>query len=133
MTIKASIIWTLMVLILLICSPAYTQEDMATVDPDAFENPQRPAARFRHDDHNETAGIEACNECHHVYDEDGHLVEDESSEDQRCSECHEAKSTGRSPGLREAFHFNCKGCHQERNTGPVMCGQCHVRHPEETE
>jgi hypothetical protein len=27
----------------------------------------------------------------------------------------------------KAFHLNCKGCHQERKKGPVMCGECHAR------
>jgi hypothetical protein len=29
--------------------------------------------------------------------------------------------------LRRAFHLNCKGCHQIKKQGPVMCGECHVR------
>jgi hypothetical protein len=29
--------------------------------------------------------------------------------------------------LRKAFHFNCKGCHQNKKQGPVMCGECHVK------
>jgi hypothetical protein len=31
------------------------------------------------------------------------------------------------PGLTKAFHTNCKGCHENKNKGPVMCGECHVR------
>ena len=112
---------------LLIFGSAYSQEDMAVINPDGFEDPQRPSAVFRHDEHNEAAEIEECNECHHVYDDDGKLVEDESSEDQRCSDCHELKASGRRLALMKAFHTNCKGCHQEKKNGPVMCGQCHVR------
>jgi len=67
--------------------PAVGQEDMVVVEGDSFENQRRPAAVFRHDDHNESAEIEECNECHHVY-ENGERVADESSEDQRCAECH---------------------------------------------
>jgi len=106
---------------------AYSQEDMVVVNDPAFDNPQRPPSKFRHDEHNEKAGIEECNECHHVYNDQGKLVEDESSEDQLCSDCHELKASGRKPGLMKAFHTNCKGCHEEKNKGPVMCGQCHVR------
>jgi hypothetical protein len=29
--------------------------------------------------------------------------------------------------LRRAFHLNCKGCHQSKMQGPVMCGECHAR------
>ena len=112
---------------LLIFGFAHSQEEMVVINSDGFEDPQRPAAVFHHDEHNEAAEIEECNECHHVYDDDGKLVEDESSEDQLCSDCHEEKETGRPPALMKAFHTNCKGCHQEKKNGPVMCGQCHVR------
>jgi hypothetical protein len=106
---------------------AYSQEDMAVVNDLAFNNPQRPPSVFRHEEHNEKAGIDECNECHHVYNDEGKLVEDESSEDQSCSDCHELKASGKKPGLMKAFHTNCKGCHEEKKKGPVMCGQCHVR------
>ena len=105
---------------------AFSQEDMEVVDGDSFENQRRPPAVFRHDEHNETAEIEECNECHHVY-ENGERLADESSEDQRCAECHTEENSGNRPGLRKAFHFNCKGCHQNKKKGPVMCGECHVK------
>ncbi len=106
--------------------PALSQEEMTLIEDDGFQKRQRPPAVFKHDDHNELAEIEACNECHHIYDE-GEKQEDESSEDQLCSECHTEKSSGNQPGLKKAFHLNCKGCHQETKKGPIMCGQCHVR------
>lgn len=106
--------------------PAFSQEDMEVVDDVGFSTRQRPPAVFRHDEHNEKAEIEDCNECHHVY-EDGEKLEDESSEDQSCSDCHEEKDSGSIPGLRKAFHTNCKGCHLEQKKGPIMCGTCHVR------
>lgn len=114
----------LLVGILLI--PAFSQEDMEVVDDPGFSIKQRPHAVFRHDAHNETAAIEDCNECHHIY-ENGEKLEDESSEDQSCSDCHDEKDIGNQPGLRKAFHMNCKGCHLEKKQGPVMCGSCHVR------
>jgi hypothetical protein len=105
---------------------AHSQEDMIVIDNQTFENPKRPPAVFRHDLHNESAAIEECNVCHHLY-EDGKLIEDESSEDQGCAECHEMQDDGRKPGLMMAFHTNCKSCHREKKKGPLMCGQCHVR------
>ena len=105
---------------------AYSQEEMTFVDNSVFKNPQRTSSIFRHDEHNEKAGIEECNKCHHVY-EDGKLLEDESSEDQRCSDCHELKSSGSTPALMKAFHMNCKGCHLNEKKGPVMCGECHLK------
>ena len=106
---------------------SHSQEDMVFIENDAFEDPRRPRAVFRHDEHNELAEIEECNACHHVYDENGRLVEDESSEGQRCSDCHEVVAAGRKPPLMKAFHLNCKGCHKVQNSGPTMCGQCHVK------
>jgi len=105
---------------------AYSQEDMTSVDSSVFKNPQRIPSVFRHDEHNDKAGIEECNKCHHVY-ENGKLVEDESSEDQRCSDCHELKASGNKPALMKAYHTNCKGCHLEQKKGPIMCGECHLK------
>jgi hypothetical protein len=124
---SAFFIFASMMVTLVIFVSAYAQEDLLIINSDDFDSPQRPAAVFRHDEHNEAAEIEECNECHHVYDGDGKLEEDESSEDQRCSDCHELISSGRQLALMKAFHTNCKGCHQEKKNGPVMCGQCHVR------
>ena len=105
----------------------HSQEDMRYVSADPFVKPRRPPAVFQHDEHNEMAGIEECYVCHHVYDENGKLVEDESSEDQPCSDCHELVRSGNKPALMKAFHANCKGCHKENKKGPLMCGQCHVK------
>jgi len=120
-------IFTLLLACLIFPVGAHSQEDMQFVNDDAFTKPRRPAAVFRHNVHNELAGIEDCHVCHHVYDENGKLVEDESSEDQRCSECHELERSGNKPALMKAFHTNCKGCHKQQKNGPLMCGQCHIR------
>ena len=109
-----------------VSTPAWSQDEMTVVENSAFINPQRPPSVFEHDLHNETAGIDDCAACHHVY-EDGQLVADESSEDQRCSECHDLDEIDGQPGLMQAFHRNCKGCHDEEGSGPVMCGECHIK------
>ena len=110
----------------LLLATATAQEDMTHIDNSVFENPRRPPAVFKHDQHNEAAQIEECSECHHVYS-NGKRVEDESSEDQSCADCHEPEDSGRKPGLVKAFHMNCKDCHRQTKRGPLMCGQCHVR------
>ena len=115
---KRIFLYMLLCIMISICFfvSAYSQEDMVAVDNSVFENPQRTASIFNHDDHNEAAGLdEECNECHHLY-EDGKKVEDESSEDDMCSECHEMIDSGNMPGLMKAYHLNCKGCHLNQNT-----------------
>jgi len=106
---------------------AWSQEDIVVLDDSAFENSQRPPSVFVHEEHNEAAEIEDCNACHHVYDDEGNLVEDESSEDQLCSDCHGLEADGRQPGLMKAYHMNCKGCHLDQKKGPIMCGECHQK------
>jgi ribosomal protein L31 len=123
---RAVAVWALVALGAVFAVNARSQEDMTVVSSEAFTQPRRPAAVFPHDAHNERARIETCNQCHHVYT-DGKLVEDESSEDRRCSDCHGLEDAGRQPGLMKAFHLNCKGCHQSQKKGPLMCGECHVR------
>jgi len=104
----------------------WAQEDMIVVDNSVFDNPQRTPSVFVHDEHNENAGIDDCAACHHLY-EDGELLEDESSEDQSCSDCHSLEGGDGQPALMKAFHGNCKGCHQQEGRGPILCGECHQK------
>jgi len=113
--------------IALAMATAYSQEDMQYVDNAEFDNPQRTPAVFFHDTHNEAAGLEDCSECHHLYDDKGQKLEGESSEDQVCSECHGEKDEGSKPHLMKAYHLNCKGCHLEKQKGPILCAQCHAK------
>jgi len=115
-------------LILILFTGLCFAENLIRLDNSAFDSPQRPGAVFDHDEHNFLAGLEDdCALCHHVY-EDGILVENESSEDSLCSDCHGLKASPDNPvALREAFHDRCKTCHFEQKKGPVLCGECHVK------
>jgi hypothetical protein len=104
----------------------FSQEDVTTAEDSAFSEKMRPSVPFRHDEHNETAEIEECNTCHHVY-EDDEKAEDESSEDMECSECHLADDDENPMSLVKVYHLRCKGCHQEKKSGPIMCGECHIK------
>jgi len=115
--------------VLSLAQTSAAQDDMESVDNSVFERPARTPARFVHEAHNEKADVWDCAVCHHLY-EDGELLADESSEDQQCIECHALKGDDDNPvGLRRAYHLRCKGCHLERNAGPVMCAECHVGQP----
>jgi len=105
----------------------YSQEDMEVVEDTGFASSMRPAPAFRHDAHNEAAGLFDCAVCHHVYDDNGQWLPDESSEDQECSECHGAEGDEYPMELVTRFHLNCRRCHEERGAGPVTCGECHQR------
>jgi len=106
---------------------AFSGQELERMDNSSFENPARPGAVFSHDDHNETAKLDDCTVCHHLY-EDGKLLEGESSEDSMCSECHGlVKSTQNPIQLQVAFHKRCRSCHFDVNKGPVFCGECHKR------
>jgi len=100
--------------------------DCTDIDSDVFKNNQRPFVCFSHDRHNETAAIEDCAVCHHMY-KDGKLVADESSEDRACSECHAVKGDSKHMELITRYHARCRGCHLERKKGPVTCGGCHKK------
>lgn len=114
-----------MVVLILTGLYVYAQDDLVSVDDSAFLKPMRPPVAFLHDQHNENAEIDDCATCHHLYDEAGNLVEDETSEDMECSECHGTESSGYPMTLVRAFHLNCRGCHVEQKAGPVVCGECH--------
>lgn len=94
----------------------------------------RPPVIFPHDLH--MSGFD-CFDCHHDYDEDGNNILDdyaleEGNPDILCGACHTGKTTIEP---REAFHLQCMGCHEQftfnkRPTGPVLCGECHVKEKE---
>ena len=82
---KKTIFGAVLLLVLsLAASWATAQEDMRFVDNAAFEVPRRPPAVFDHDLHNDTAAIDDCAQCHHVYDENGQKSEYDSSEGESC-------------------------------------------------
>ena len=47
------------------------------------------------------------------------------SKPEACGNCHEPDSED--PVKRsDAFHLQCKGCHEEYGAGAVNCSECHV-------
>jgi len=78
----------------------------------------KPPVVFAHKAHGDK--VASCQACHH---------KDEAGKEQRCSaaSCHGAKPQGKKPELKEAFHKQCKGCHQKEKKGPVKCDECHKK------
>jgi len=59
-----------------------------------------------------------CAVCHH---------KDAPGKEQKCDKCHGAATDGKKLSLKEAFHTQCKGCHQKEKKGPVKCDECHKK------
>ncbi len=80
---------------------------------------------FTHKKHAEIVKND-CVKCHHTWkkgDTSGKL----------CLECHKDKAEGKTLSAKDAFHKDCKGCHDEnakkavKPSGPTGCTQCHVK------
>jgi len=82
---------------------------------------------FTHLAHIEDYGIE-CTECHHNY-RSGENVWKEGDPVRKCIDCHSPiKKQGQNvPRLVFAYHFKCKKCHKENESGPVKCKECHSK------
>ncbi len=83
--------------------------------------------RFTHQTHAEDYGIE-CNECHHDY-KGGENVWEEGDPVKKCIVCHSPlkKRGEKVHRLVFAYHFKCKRCHKENESGPVKCKECHTK------
>ncbi len=74
---------------------------------------------FSHQMH--TLLAEDCAMCHH---------HSEAGRTPSCSKCHGASSGSEgsgAPGLKDAYHGQCIGCHKEMEMGPTGCAECHIK------
>lgn len=119
--------YLLVILLFAACIPAaYSQDALIVLKHKEMGVHQRPPVEFNHEKH--TVNFQ-CDRCHHDYDK---FLNNVSSDPQPCSACHGAQAVRGMMSLTDAFHAQCKNCHDEmrvRNIpgGPVMCGECHVR------
>lgn len=79
---------------------------------------------FAHKKHAETLKID-CLKCHHTWKKG-------ETTGKLCKDCHKAKAEGKALSAKDAFHKDCKGCHDEakkakKPAGPTVCNQCHVK------
>ena len=110
----------------LLAALAVAQDDMVKIEGTAFGSPERPAAVFKHDEHNEKAALEDCAACHHAHDEQGRLLKGQDSIGTPCADCHAVKG-GKGTPLMRAYHRMCQGCHEKAGKGPESCGECHKK------
>jgi len=101
---------------------AHSQEDTIILNHKELGNHQRPLIEFNHKLHAENKLD--CTRCHHDFDA---YLNNRGGEGQSCDSCHKKEAEDNLFSLKDAFHSQCKGCHENMKTGPVTCGQCHVR------
>ncbi len=87
-------------------------------------NPSYGKVTFAHKKHTDTLKID-CMKCHHTWKKG-------ETSGKLCKDCHKAKAEGKTLALKDAFHQDCKGCHDEakkanKPAGPTGCTQCHVK------
>ncbi len=71
---------------------------------------------FDHEMHIGTAKF--CTDCHHSHTGYGPF--------KSCRSCHGPdKEAAEDVGLEDAYHEQCKGCHEKDDQGPTDCGDCH--------
>jgi len=115
-----------LILVAVFATSVFSQDAVIELNSEGLGVHQRPIVEFGHEQH---ADILECLRCHHNFDQYGNNT---GSEGQPCSDCH-TKAAGENPvRLQEAFHTQCKRCHEqvlEKSvaSGPVMCGECHSK------
>ncbi len=105
---------------------AFSQESVIALKHEELGIHERPIVEFNHEIH--TAKID-CLQCHHDYDA---YYNNRGGEGQACGNCHGGEGSIAPLALKEAFHAQCKACHnfmssQGKTAGPITCGGCHVR------
>jgi hypothetical protein len=105
---------------------AFSQDSIIALNHKEIGKHERPIVQFNHESHSSKID---CLQCHHDYDAYGN---NRGGEGQGCQTCHNKLKNNDAPSLKDAFHQQCKSCHgvmrkQGKPTGPVTCGECHVR------
>jgi len=103
---------------ILMVSGAFAAKDEITFDASMGK------VKFAHKKHAETLKID-CIKCHHTWKKG-------ETSGKLCLECHKGKPEGKALSAKDAFHKDCKGCHDEakkagKPAGPTGCTQCHVK------
>ncbi|MFZ2448577.1 MAG: cytochrome c3 family protein [Syntrophobacteraceae bacterium] len=105
---------------------AFSQDTVITLKHPEMGKHERPIVDFNHEKH--AAKID-CLQCHHDYDA---YMNNRGGDGQACGTCHGPAAKDGLISLKDAFHVQCKSCHesmqsQGKPSGAVTCGECHVR------
>lgn len=104
------------------------ESDVLIQKEDAFGGKlKRPGVPFSHQAHHEDFTIK-CASCHHDFDDEGNNTWTPEDGAAACEDCHESPYTndGKMPSLFNAFHRQCKTCHESAQAGPMTCEDCHT-------
>jgi hypothetical protein len=118
MSRRAKATWSLVVSAMFVCAVALAAAP-DKVDFSGYEK-SKPIRVFDHRKHVEQKF--PCGDCHHKA-MDGKI-------EVKCSECHKKTAEGKTPNFKDAFHKQCKGCHDRQNKekglkAPSKCTECH--------
>jgi len=112
--------------------PASDVPDTITMDSSVYKEHKKSLVTWGHSEHADDFGVE-CSDCHHKFS-GGENVWQEGDPVQKCEACHADPNKPRGKGLSKgqkvgshywALHENCRACHQEQESGPVACNDCH--------
>jgi hypothetical protein len=99
---------------------------------DVAQRSARQAPRFDLALHSRHVAAEkqACDKCHHVFDEVARKRVYRKGAEEACAVCHHDSDQGSRPSLQRAAHQQCVLCHLERTrarvkSGPTTCEGCH--------
>jgi hypothetical protein len=108
------------------------QDEFIHLGPECSQERQRPGVVFPHESHMENYD---CLDCHHQYEAGENVLDEDELYTENdailCASCH--SGSGRLT-IRQAYHFQCIGCHIDvrksgENSGPELCGNCHTPLP----
>jgi hypothetical protein len=102
---------------ILVVSGAFAQKEVITLDV--------PYGKVTLSHKKHADAIKDCLKCHHTWKKG-------ETTGKLCKDCHKSKAEGKAISAKDAYHKDCKGCHEEaakasKPAGPTGCTKCHVK------
>jgi protein-arginine kinase activator protein McsA len=102
---------------ILVVSGAFAQKEVITLDV--------PYGKVTLSHKKHADAIKDCLKCHHTWKKG-------ETTGKLCKDCHKSKVEGKAISAKDAYHKDCKGCHEEaakasKPAGPTGCTKCHVK------